>query len=426
MRFQFRLPLFMLTALSWLLLSSVLGLVLFLGIIMGQPLPQGWRLLHAHSALIGGVALSIVGTLLGSIPTLLITGRDRSTSHPVLFAAMNGGVVAILLGAWLNQRMVIGGAGLVVLLAFLSLLREGFRQAKTSLSPPSLNLWFYGVAVLILLASLGIGVAIAFQLIPAQQFRQARLAHIHLNLSGFVVLTIVGMMHNLFPAVLKTRLHSLRLAQVTFVLLPTGTLVLIAGFLLHHPQTQIIGGGIILASLLFYGYNMFRTWMDAGHPNSLVAHHFLMATVFLLLGVLAGILVSVNALWDPPAMPFGILHLMAYTHLMLVGFILQTIIGTFSHLLPIMVTVERVKANKKREPYLAGLTNLIERWQVVQVGALSLGTITLALVAALVWNHPLGSTPIQISSWLAAALLLTGLLTFAVKVGLVLSKHQSA
>lgn len=423
MNLEFRPPLFMLTALGWLVLSSLLGLVLFLGILLGMPLPPSWRVLHVHGALIGGVAQIIMGALLAFIPALLMTGRDRPTSHPVLFSAINGGAVAILVGFWLKLWVVIAAAGLLVVLAFVTLLGEGLRQAKLSLSSPPLNLWFYGVAVVLLLAGLGVGVAMALQFIPGPQIPQARLVHIHLNLIGFVTLTIIGTMHNLFPTVLNTRLHNFRLTQVTFVVLPAGVLGLVGGFLMSHPQVQIGAGGLLLAGTLLYGYNMLRTWMDAGRPNSIVSNHFIMATLFLLLAVIAGILVSVNALWDPPAIPFGTLHLMAYTHLALVGFILQTIIGALSHLLPIILAVERVKSNKKRGPFLAELNDLIERWQVVQVGALNLGTIVLGVVAALVWDHALGSLPVQIAAWLAAGLLLAGLLAFVLKIGLILTRR---
>ncbi len=423
MKLEFRPPLFMLTALGWLVLSSLLGLALFLGMILGMPLSPAWRVLHAHSALIGGVAQIIMGALLAFIPALLMTGRDRPTSHPVLFTAINAGAVVILVGFWLKLWVVIAAAGLIVVLAFASLLGEGLRQAKDSLSSPPLNLWFYGVAVVLLLAGLGLGVAVAMQLIPGPQIPRARLAHIHLNLIGFVTLTIIGTMHNLFPTILNTRLHSFRLAQATFVMIPAGVLGLVGGFLMGRVPLQIGAGGLLLVGTLLYGYNMIRTWMDAGHPTTIVSNHFIMATVFLQLAVIAGVLVAVNALEDPPTMPFGTLHLMAYTHLALVGFILQTIIGALSHLLPVILAVERVTSNKKRGPYLAELNDLAERWPFVQVGALSLGTIALGLVAALVWDHALGSLPVQIAAWLAAGLLLAGLLTFAVKAGLLLTRR---
>jgi hypothetical protein len=136
--------------------------------------------------------------------------------------------------------------------------------------------------------------------------------------------------------------------------------------------------------------------------------------------VATGILVSINFVWDPPGVPFGRLHLVAYAHLALIGFVLQTIFGALSHLLPVSLAVGRVPSNKKRGPYLATLTAIAERWRAVQVGTLTLGTIGLALVAALVWQYSLGSAVVQIASWTTAAFLFAGIGLFSAKVGLLL------
>ncbi|MGH7254263.1 MAG: hypothetical protein ACREI3_00670, partial [Nitrospirales bacterium] len=373
MSLSFRPPLFLLSALGWLLLSSLLGLGLLLAGIQGRAVPTELRIAHVHSALIGGVAQMILGAMLAFIPALLMTGRDTSNSHPVLYLAINVGTLGMLVGFWLTQSYVVGGFGLLVVLAFLSLLGRGIQETRSSLIAPPLNLWFYGVALLLLLIGLGLGEAIAWELVSQWQVAKARMAHIHLNLIGFVILTIVGTMHNLFPTILESRLHSPRLARLVFFILPAGVLVLVAGFVLAHLYVQIAGGILLLLGTSLYAYNMTRTWMDAGRPTTTAANHLMMATVFLLLAVIAGILVSVNALWDPPAIPFGTLHLMAYTHLALVGFVLQTILGALTHLLPVILAVARVKANKKRGPYFESLTALMERWQPVQVGAFNLG-----------------------------------------------------
>ncbi len=87
----FRPPLFLLTGFAWLILSSLLGLFLFLSMTRSIPLPPMLRLLHVHSALIGGVAQMILGAMLAFIPPLLMSGRDRSESHPVLFTLINPG-----------------------------------------------------------------------------------------------------------------------------------------------------------------------------------------------------------------------------------------------------------------------------------------------------------------------------------------------
>jgi hypothetical protein len=416
----FRPPLFLLTGFVWLILSSLVGLFLFLSMTRSIPLPPMLRLLHVHGALIGGVAQIILGAMLTFIPPLLMSGRNRSESHPVLFAFMNVGTLGILVGFWLQNYTVVGVSGLLVLMAFLSLVTDAIRQSRSSLMSPLLNLWFYGIALIAVLAGLSIGLAMAFRVLPVAFLGQGRLAHIHLNLLGFVTLTIIGTMHNLFPTVLNTKLHSPRLARVIFFILPLAVVLLVAGFLLSNLWVQIVAGVILLAGVLLYSYNILRTWMDAGRPSNIASDHFLLATLFLVLTVPTGILVSVNFLWDPPGVPFGRLHLVAYAHLTLIGFILQTIFGALSHLLPVSLAVGRVASNKKRGPYLATLTTIVERWRVVQVTALTLGTISLALIAALVWQYSLGSAVVQIASWTTAALLFTGIGLFGAKVGLLL------
>ncbi|HKN86465.1 MAG TPA: hypothetical protein VJV04_06380 [Nitrospiraceae bacterium] len=419
----FRPPLFLLTGFAWLMLSSLVGIFLFLSMTRSIPLQPMLRLLHVHGALIGGVAQMILGAMLAFIPPLLMSGRDRPESHPVLFAFMNVGTIGILVGFWLQHYTVVGVSGLLVLVAFLSLLTDAIRQSRSSLMSPPLNLWFYGIALVAVLAGLGMGLAMAFRVLPVAFLGQGRLAHIHLNLLGFVTLTIIGTMHNLLPTVLNTRLHSGRLARITFFILPLAVVLLVTGFLLSNLWVQIGAGVILLAGVLLYSYNILRTWMEAGRPSNIASDHFLLATLFLVLTVATGILVSANFLWDPPGVPFGRLHLVAYTHLALIGFVLQTIVGALSHLLPISLAVGRVPSNKKRGPYLATLTAIAGRWRIVQVATLTFGTIGLALVAALVWQYSLGSAIVQIASWTTAAFLFIGLSVFGAKIGLLLAQR---
>ena len=110
----------------------------------------------------------------------------------------------------------------------------------------------------------------------------------------------------------------------------------------------------------------------------------------------------------------------AYTHMALIGFILQTIIGALSHLVPVTLTTYRISSPKKRGPYLTHLTGVLNRWRTIQVASLSLGTMGLAVLASLTWNVPLTSLYIQSSVWAAFGLLLAGLTIFTVKLVTVL------
>lgn len=418
---QPRPPLFFVTALAWLLLSSLLGIGLLLGIVLGTPLPTFIRHIHVHAALVGGVAQMIMGAMIAFIPPLLMSGRDRAGSHPILYASVNLGTVGILLGFAIQHRTVVGIAGFFIVFAFLSLLGDAFKQVRSSLVSPPLNLWFYGAALFVLLAGLAVGEAMALRLIEPPGYGKARLAHIHLNLLGFVTLVIIGTMHNLFPTLLNAQLHSPRIARATFFVMPAGIALLIVGFLLTHLWTQIAAGGLLLVGALLFTYNILRTWVSAGKPSSVGSNHLMVGTMFLVLSIGVGTLVSVNSLWHPPKVPFGTLHLVAYTHLALIGFILQTIFGALSHLLPISLAVRRVESHTKRGPYLSRLTAITERWGSLQVMTLSLGTLGMLVLASLVWLYPLGDIVVKLVTWVSMGLLVASLAIFSVKVGALLA-----
>lgn len=409
---------FLLTGFAWLVFSSILGLAILIGLVRGTPLPPWVRLLHVHAALVGGVAQMILGGFLTFIPPLLMTGRKQRDSHPVLFLTINGGAVGMLAGFWQHQYVVVSAAGFLVIGAFLWIARDAWRQASQSLNSPPLNLWYYAVALLALFVGLACGETMALGL-ARQSYAYMRLAHIHLNLLGFVTLAIIGTMHNLLPTVLNAPLYSQKLARIVLILMPLGVAVLIGGFMNSSVPVEMAAGGILFAGGMLYAVNLFRTWVASAHKGSAASDHLLIGTFFLLFTIILGVLVGANSLSSPPLMPYGTLHLVAYTHMMLVGFVVNTIMGALSHLIPITLAVSRVPSNKKRGPYLDQLTTIMDRWRTVQIGGLSLGAMGLALLASLTWNVPLSSPYVQLAAWSCFALLLGSLVFFCSKLAYV-------
>jgi len=275
---------------------------------------------------------------------------------------------------------------------------------------------YYAAALLSLFAGLAAGEAMALGF-TQQAHGHLRLAHIHLNLIGFVTLAIIGTMHNLLPTVLNTPLASPRLGRPVLALMLLGVGVLIGGFLSSSVWIELGAGLLLVIGTSVYTGNLFKTWAASSHKGSAASDHLLLGTFFLLLTVILGMLVAANSASTPPFMPYGTLHLVAYTHMALVGFVVNTIMGALSHLLPVALAFNRVPSNKKRGPYLDRLTAIMDRWRTVQIGGLSLGTMGLALLASLTWDVPLSSLPIQITLWVCFALLLGGLFIFSVKVG---------
>lgn len=406
---------FLLTGFAWLVLASLVGLAILVGLVRGTPLPHWIRHAHVHAALVGGVAQMILGALLIFISPLLLTGRTQRESHPLLFLTINGSALGMVVGFGLHNYTVIGVSGLFVVASFLWIARDTWLQTRQSLNAPPLNLWYYALAGLALLGGLACGETMAFAW-AQQSFGYIRLAHIHLNLLGFITLAIVGTMHNLLPTVLNAPLSSPRLARIVLWLFPMGLAVLITGFMNSSVMIEMAGGGMLVLGALLYASNLFTTWLRSSHQGSAASDHLMVATFFLVLTLVLGVLVAANNLGAAPLMPFGSLHLVAYTHIALIGFILQTIVGALSHLVPVTLSVHRIQSQKKRGPYLEHLTGVINRWRIVQVASLSMGTMGLALLASLTWNVSLSSPYIQSTMWASCGLLLIGLTVFSVKL----------
>jgi hypothetical protein len=141
--------------------------------------------------------------------------------------------------------------------------------------------------------------------------------------------------------------------------------------------------------------------------------------------MIMGVLVGANFLPQLPVLTFGSLHLAAYTHMALIGFILQTVLGALSHGIPEILATSRIASRKKQGPYRDQLAAIMDRWRVVQLTGLSLGTMGLGVLAAMTWNFPLSSLSIQIATWVTVGLLLGSLTLFTAKLAWALGVRPS-
>jgi hypothetical protein len=264
----------------------------------------------------------------------------------------------------------------------------------------------------------------AFQFIQPY-YAHARLLHLHLILLGFVTMAMIGATHHLLPIVLNAELYSLKLARLVMVVLPSGFAILIGGFITSSLHLELAIGGILILSIGLYSYNLLRTWISSGHSGNAASDHLMIATFFLVLMMIMGVLIGSNSLPQRPLLPFGSLQLAAYTHMALIGFILQTVFGVLSYGIPEILAADRTTSLKKQGPYREQLAAIMDRWRPVQLGGLSLGTMGFGLLATLTWSFPLNSLSIQIATWVTVCLLLGGLTIFTAKLAWVLGVSPS-
>ena len=406
---------FLLTGFAWLLLSSLVAIATLIGLVNGTPLPSWLKMIHVHGALVGGLLQLVIGGFFVSLARCSEHKDAYSESRSGLFLALNGGTIGLLAGFWLGQMMVVGLAGLVLIGVVLSLSQMAWPHMQEEINQPAGAGWIYRAALIALLIGLAIGVAMAFRLVQVY-YAHARLLHIHLIVLGFLTVTFVVALHQLIPALLQKPLANLRLARLTLASLPVGFAVLLAGFVTSSLWLEIVVGSLLVVGVALCTYNLITTWARSGLPGNAASDHLLIGIFFLLLATVTGLAMAANYVPTPPFLPMGLLHLVAYTHLAFIGFMVQSVCGALSYSLPIVLAVSREPNSKKRESYRARLDAIMNRWRAVQLGAMCFGTMGLSVLAALTWSLSLGSFYVQSAVWIAAGLLLVSLALFAAKL----------
>ena len=406
---------FLLSGFGWLLLSVLLGLATLIGLVNGTPLPAWLKLLHVHGTLIGGLLQLLIGGLLFFQARVSEHKDAYSQASNGLFLAFNGATLALLLSFLLGQTQLAALFGLILLGTVLSPAKAAWRLAGTALNAPTGFGVLYRVSLAALVAGLAVGVAMALRVFP-ELYAHARLLHIHLLVLGFVTVTFVVAAAQLVSAMVRQEPAAQRFARWALWSLPAGFAALIGGFVTSSLWFELIVGSILVVAIAGCASYLVTTWVRSGLPGTAASDHLLIGMVFLVLASAAGVAMGANYLSSPPVMPIGSLHLVAYTHLAFIGFMLQAICAALSYGLPILLANSRVPSQKKREPYREQLDGIMNRWRTIQLGTLSLGTMGLAALAALVWSMPLGSWQVQTAVWVASGFLLAGLMLFTAKV----------
>lgn len=404
---------FLLAGWGWLLLASLLGLASFWGIVRGAPLPSGLRLLHVHGVLVGGLLQLMTGL---AIAAHELTSREgKRTTHRLLFLSMNLTALGFAFGAWLRNPTLTLGAGLLLAALFVPMARRMMTGLRTCSGWTALSHFYFGTSLAGLFGSLVLGGLLADAWYPTWH-GMIRLGHLHASLLLFLTLGTVGAIQLALPLMIHRPLRSAGLGQAVMLLLPAAAAGLITGFVLSSVHIQLAAGSVLLIALALCCVNLLRTWTQAGQPGSAATDHLLTALSFLLMMTCIGLAVGINVLSTPPVMPYGTLHLVAYTHTAFLGFLLQSMVGGLSFTLPSLLAAARVANQKKRGVYREGLERIMNRWRAVQVATVSFGSLGLVLVASLTWNLPLSSPWIQAATWISLGLLLLHLTLVTVKI----------
>ncbi len=376
-----------------------------------EPVAWSARWLHVHLALAMGITQAIIGATQFFAAAFLAVAPPPRPLIRSQWVLANAGAL-IMLGGGLYQLMwVVGLGGSLVLAAMALLLWSLWQMKRQSLMGLDLNLLFYLTAVGFVILGMTFGVLMALNLTWPFFRPDVRLAHMHYNLLGFVTLTIVGTMHTFFPTVAGIKLHSWRLAGWTYWLLAGGTLVMGTGFLVGWTPAIVLGGVAEVMGSAAFTYNIWRTRRGAaGLP--LPARHLYAAAWFLLITNLAGVAL-VGTSVSPGA-------LSALTHLALVGFIGQTLLGAMLHLVPVMLGVYGGPTARQR------MQPIVAYGGTVQVWLLNGGSLFWAAAAAAAARQPAAAATWDLIGLVGSTVMSAGLFMAVAKgVGCFLAARRA-
>jgi hypothetical protein len=362
------------------------GAIAGLGPLVASVDPAGAGSLHLLLA--GWVGLTIMGAMTQFVPVW--SGKQlHSRRLSVISLWLVGlGVVALVAGFFIRAYVWLP-AGATVLLAGFWTFAYNIARTLPGLSDLDITEAHFALALASLVTATALGwllaVDLGFRILGAGFPSAPRLllAHLTLTIFGFVLATIVGALYQLAPMFTQSEQTEVdaHLTHIEMVALPVGIPVLAAGRLLgSHPVATAGGVMLIFGTLAFGVFFARRLWLARVETGPMIRRYALVA-----LSLFGWALLSLPQWVADPLGIFGRFGSPGATHLLFVGVVTLTIVGTFYHVVPFIVWYHRYSDRLGYEavPMVDDLYSdriaLVEFWLLaVGLGILWLGDVLAA------------------------------------------------
>ncbi|MCC6626206.1 MAG: hypothetical protein IT340_02270 [Chloroflexi bacterium] len=407
---------FFMAATLYVLVGGALSL-LRLARLPGVPDLTGWHWPLLHLLLVGGATQLILGAMAFFAVTLLRTDAPPAWLTRAQWLLINTGALALAGGVLVGQPGVSTAGGIAVLAALVLLLATLVVLRRRSLVAPDVTLLYYLAAIACLLVGVTLGILMLGGWFAALGLVYAtlRVAHLHLNLNGWVTLTIVGTMRFLFPTTLGVPARYLNPLWAEFWPLAGGVALTTLGWLVSLPVLVGLGFTLQLVGTLAYAVAVWRQWRAAAGRPALAAAHLLAATGWLAAATLGGAVAIGVQRVDPT---LGAAALRAVVDSVFVGFIGQTILGAWTHLFSVVAALPAgplPPLDTPLRPRLRAILHGQARWQ------LALANGGMATIAAAALLAPYATLPAAGLNAIGQAALAGVLALVAVKAGRVVT-----
>ncbi|MBI2941451.1 MAG: hypothetical protein HYY04_13540 [Chloroflexi bacterium] len=334
----------------------------------------GWRWPVIHLVFVGGATQLIIGSMTFFGVTLLMTAPPPGWLMRAQWVLVNAGALGLAGGA-LTGRTGLSVAGGFAVLGAVALTLVTLRLLRRrSLVRPDATILYYETALGFLLVGATLGIlmltGLSDSFATGLPRSHVRLAHLHLNLVGWITLTIIGTMRLFFGSVLGVPAGRPNPPWAEYAPLAGGTALIVLGWLVGSPAIVGIGTLIQAIGVLVYSASIVRQWRAHAGPLSLAAGHLLAATFWLVAmtvgGLIAGGLlvagVTAAGAWVGAVAATGF-----------VGFIGQTILGAWTHLFAVTAALPAGPLPPLAEPLRPRLRAVLHGQREVQLTLANLG-----------------------------------------------------
>jgi nitrite reductase (NO-forming) len=351
-----------------------------------HPFLPAWRWLAIHLLLLGAATNAIlVWSAHFASAILRLPAAPRRRGEILRLAFLNAGIVAVLTGGAADHPWTgVGGAAAVfaAIAGHLWWLASHLRSALPARF--AITVHYYLAATMALLVGIPAG---AWMLVVDDATRpRVLLFHAHVNLLGWIMLTILGTVLTLWPTVLRTRMDDTAEAA-SRATLPTaiaGIALLATGVLTWWPVVAVLGLLVFAVAVILTAVPAVKAARQK--PPESFAAWSIAAGVGWLLVALAVDATTLLTATGPDAAADGFGTALAP---LLVGSVAQILLGALAYLLPMVLgggpilVRDRTARLDRHWPQRIAMTNAALVVFMLPVGPYVRITTSLLLLAAL-------------------------------------------
>ena len=165
---------------------------------------------------------------------------------------------------------------------------------------------------------------------------------VHLYMLGFVMMAIFSAMAQLGPIVVETSHYNVNVFKYVWIFLTSGLTLMLIGFY-KYVEFLMYGGILVLIAMCIYAIEFLLTLRNASRHTA-ITKAMKMSNLFLLLGILSGLLMAFGFNGYIDINPHNILN--THTFGLVVGFVILLIMGISIILIPMFGFSKRISDNE--------------------------------------------------------------------------------